>query len=311
MYKLTYNYIKESFNNEGYILMSNNYINSRTKLKFICPNGHAHEISWNKWRIGRRCKFCRSMSMLTPIEDIIKLFSTENYTLHTTAYTGPKTRLQYTCPFGHKHTTILSRFKMGIRCPTCADISYSINYSKDASHLWKGGITESNLPLYETFSYKLKQYQNVFKVNQDGLILLGVECKYCGKIFVPKATHVNNRLQAIAGRQVGEANFYCSGNCKKACPTYRKIKYEEGEAPMTSREVQPQLRKLVLERDNYSCSICGKNSKDVELHCHHETGVLLNPIESADIDNCITLCKDHHKHVHRLPGCTYKDLRCK
>jgi len=36
-----------------------------------------------------------------------------------------------------------------------------------------------------------------------------------------------------------------------------------------------------------------------------------NPIESADLDMVITLCKGCHKEVHKLPGCKYNDLKCK
>ena len=40
-------------------------------------------------------------------------------------------------------------------------------------------------------------------------------------------------------------------------------------------------------------------------------GVVQNPIESADVDICVTLCKAHHKWVHTQAGCKYYDLRCK
>jgi len=35
-----------------------------------------------------------------------------------------------------------------------------------------------------------------------------------------------------------------------------------------------------------------------------------DPLESADVDKCITFCKYCHKKVHKIPGCEYKDLRC-
>jgi hypothetical protein len=38
--------------------------------------------------------------------------------------------------------------------------------------------------------------------------------------------------------------------------------------------------------------------------------MIYNPIESADIDNCITLCKYCHEEVHQIPGCEYHNLRC-
>ena len=117
--------------------------------------------------------------------------------------------------------------------------------------------------------------------------------------------------RAIKGKRVGEGNFYCSENCKKACPTYKQIKYPKGFKLTTSREVQPELRKLVLALDNYKCQTCEAGLEETELHCHHIGAVSQNPPESADIDNCITLCKKHHKQVYALPNCGYTELKCK
>jgi len=59
-----------------------------------------------------------------------------------------------------------------------------------------------------------------------------------------------------------------------------------------------------------SCAKRGKTIDEVQIHCHHITGVKQNPIESADIDNCITLCKNCHKEVHQQDGCKYYELKC-
>ena len=34
------------------------------------------------------------------------------------------------------------------------------------------------------------------------------------------------------------------------------------------------------------------------------------PLMSADIDMCITLCKSCHIKVHKLPDCGYHDHKC-
>ena len=63
---------------------------------------------------------------------------------------------------------------------------------------------------------------------------------------------------------------------------------------------------MVFAQDSWECQLC---SSIENLHCHHITGVEQNPIESADIDNCITLCKVCHKYIHSQEGCRYYDLR--
>lgn len=54
-----------------------------------------------------------------------------------------------------------------------------------------------------------------------------------------------------------------------------------------NREVQPELRKMVLKRDDYKCVKCDSKGP---LHCHHILPVTTDSLVSADIDNCLTLC---------------------
>jgi hypothetical protein len=115
---------------------------------------------------------------------------------------------------------------------------------------------------------------------------LEAKCVYCGKWFVPTYRAVRNRIMATIHLNNGECRLYCSENCKQACPTY------------------------VLERDNWTCQICGKTSKEAQLHVHHMDPVAQNPMFQNDMDSCITLCKCCHTFVHKQRGCRYIDLRC-
>jgi len=157
---------------------------------------------------------------------------------------------------------------------------------------------------YSTYKDMLPFYGiNCRKYGKEGI---EISCMYCGKWFVPDRFQLSRKLQSIKGQAGGENNIYCSEGCKYSCPTYGQKLYPKDFKPATSREVQPQLRKLVLERDNWTCQKCG--SVD-ELHCHHIDPVVSNPIESADVDNCITYCKDCHKEAHQQDGCEYGELR--
>lgn len=148
------------------------------------------------------------------------------------------------------------------------------------------------------------------RLSYDGSSL-EVKCKYCGDYFKPTNLQIIKRTNSIIGKSTGDCSLYCSNNCKKSCGTFGKVLYPEGFSINTSREVQPELRKLVLARDGYKCQICFKTNKQVELHCHHYEGVFINPIESADIDNCVTLCKKHHNEAHKQDGCSMKREPCK
>lgn len=146
------------------------------------------------------------------------------------------------------------------------------------------------------------------KRGRNGLLM--VLCTYCGRYFYPEEKDVLNRAMILNRKSGGEARLYCSDGCKQACPTFYQQLYPRGFKEETSREVQPELRQMRLEIDNYTCQKCGKTIDEIQLHCHHITGVEQNPIESADLDNTITLCKDCHNWVHSQKGCTRYDFRC-
>lgn len=157
---------------------------------------------------------------------------------------------------------------------------------------------------YSTYANRLKYFEFI-KESKDGL--LEIECTYCGKTFKPTANQVLNRIKSINGDVCGENRFYCSNGCKESCPTFHKQKFPEGFKKATSREANPQLRQLVLKRDNYTCQKCGTTEC---LHCHHVVPATQNPMTANDPDVCITLCKACHKEVHMQDGCKYHELKC-
>jgi 5-methylcytosine-specific restriction endonuclease McrA len=163
--------------------------------------------------------------------------------------------------------------------------------------------------IYNTQKSILGLYEDIRK--QEGTKLLEVRCVYCGRWFTPTRTAVDSRLAAINNLNKGEQRLYCSENCKQACPTYNRKIYPKGFKHATSREVDPYLRQMVFERDNWTCQICGKTIKEAQLHCHHIKGYAQNKMLANDVDNCITLCKECHKEIHSRIGYRYVDLQCK
>jgi len=242
--KLTYEFVKQAFEDVGCTLLSTDYFNNHTKLNYICTKGHTHSITWND-------------------------------------------------------------FKNGYGCMTCAAISRS----GEGSSQWKGGVSKSNLPLYNTYAAQLEKYLTVYKIIENDLELLGVNCTHCNNIFVPNVKAVKHKIDAINGRHLGEANLYCSDNCKQTCPTYGQILWPKTYRPYRiSRPNQSAWSKLIKDRDASTCQRCG--TTEGKMIAHHIDPVINNPIESLDLDNGITLCKKCHIHVHSQIGCTSEELKC-
>lgn len=212
------------------------------------------------------------------------------------------------CDCGNTFITIGVELRRG-RVKSCGcynrDISSVFN-SGYGNPNYKGGVKKRNIPLYDTYASQILCAEKI-RHNKKDYNILEVKCAYCGKWFVPTILNVQNRIKALNSSDGRENRFYCSDGCKLICPIYRKIKYSGDFIKSISREVQPELRQMVFERDEYLCQRCGVGE---ELHCHHITGIVQNPIESADVDNCVTLCKNCHEYIHSQRGCTKYDYRC-
>jgi hypothetical protein len=108
-------YVASQFESEGYILISE-YKNSKTPLKFICPQGHRHSIPWSSWQQGSRCAYCVGNIVLS--EHIKNSFEEEGYTL-LCEYKNAKTKMQFKCPRGHYHKITWDAWVAGNRCYYC------------------------------------------------------------------------------------------------------------------------------------------------------------------------------------------------
>ncbi len=204
-------------------------------------------------------------------------------------------------PISNEHKRKISQGNKGrVRNDTTkAKISNTLK-NKSYKRYYKNGVG-----VYDTYQPQLHPYGVECRRSPDDKNALEVKCWYCGKWYQPNIIHIQNKIRCIKEGH-GERNLYCSDGCKYSCSTYNQSYYSKDHKPATSREVQPQLRKLVLERDNYTCQKCGRTDT---LHCHHIDPVKSNPIESADVDICITLCIDCHKEAHDQDGCRYNELR--
>lgn len=126
--KLTYEFVKSKFEEEGYELLSTEYVNCYAKLEYICPKGHKHSTAWYKWVQDRRCPHCYGNAKVT-IKQVRSSFEKEGYILLTKIYTGNKQKLEYVCSNGHQHFIRWNDWQTGYRCPYCSGkINITIDY---------------------------------------------------------------------------------------------------------------------------------------------------------------------------------------
>lgn len=137
MKKLNYDEVKTAFEAKGCSVIgieyknAKCYIDSTTKIIYICSNGHEHKMTWADWCRGRGCPIC-SNTVKPTIEYIRDCLQREGYTLLSTEYIDNKSCLEYICSNGHKHHIRWNSWTQGQRCYYCSNkVSYTYEEVRD------------------------------------------------------------------------------------------------------------------------------------------------------------------------------------
>jgi hypothetical protein len=166
--KPTIEQVRNSFDSEGYILLSKEYVNAHIKLSYQCSKGHEHSITWMDWRRDHRCPTCSGLTKPS-FEQVVKSFEYKGFILLSKEYVNNRAKLDYICSEGHEHSTVWKNWIKGHGCPTCANI----NNSGSNNLAWKGGIScNPYCPVW-----KDKEYKQDIR-NRDGNRCLN---PYCSK----------------------------------------------------------------------------------------------------------------------------------
>ena len=154
--------IRPLFEKRKYKLISTEYKDARSKLKYICPEGHEWSISWGHFNSGNGCLKCADKrnadKRRLSIEKIRPSFEKKGYTLISTEYKDSHSKLEYICPKGHQGKINWNNFNHGKGCPKCAD-----KRNADKRRL----SIEKIRPLFEKRKYKL--ISNEYKNNESKL----------------------------------------------------------------------------------------------------------------------------------------------
>jgi hypothetical protein len=154
--KHSFEYVKEYMESFGYTLLSDKYINSKTKLKIQCPTGHIYDVKFNSFKNGNRCPVCFGTPKHT-LEYVKNYIEDNGFKLLSTEYKNNSQLLEMLCPNNHKCKIRFYNFKTnGTRCPVCfGNKKYTFSYVKE--YIEKSGYellsTEYN-SVYEKLQVK-------------------------------------------------------------------------------------------------------------------------------------------------------------
>ena len=143
--KLTYEFVKEQFEKAGHIPKFTEYINNKSKLDYVCPNGHAQAITWSNFNKGHGCSHCAG-NIQHDTEFVKSEFIKENYTPEFDEYINNKQKLDYICDKGHKHFSSWTKWQQGCRCPYCyGNAKHSTEFIKNEF------IKENYIPEFDEY----------------------------------------------------------------------------------------------------------------------------------------------------------------
>lgn len=117
--RLTYDFVKSKFEDKNYRLLSKIYIDSHTKLEYMCNEGHYGTITFNDfYHHGHSCYGCFGIKPYT-ITEVQNIFNSVGYKLLSNKYINDSEKLIYMCPDSHINEVRLNNFLRGTRCPDC------------------------------------------------------------------------------------------------------------------------------------------------------------------------------------------------
>ena len=118
MRKLTFEFVKQYFEDQGCELLETKYINCDTKMKYRCNCGNISTIRYYNFKQGQRCARCSGTEKHT-FEDVKQYFEDQGCELLEKTYINNRTKMKYKCSCGKKSITTFHNFKLGRKCKIC------------------------------------------------------------------------------------------------------------------------------------------------------------------------------------------------
>lgn len=152
--KYTYDEVKEYVESQGYVLLSDDYINCEEKLILKCPVGHEYYVSFTNFRTGNRCPLCCTCNKKYTYNEVKDYVESQGYTLLSDNYINCKTKLKLLCSNGHEYFVSFDNFKRGKRCSSCKKRSLGEEKILDVLNYY--GIQYIRQKTFDNCYYKYK-----------------------------------------------------------------------------------------------------------------------------------------------------------
>ncbi|MEK4025501.1 HNH endonuclease [Sporosarcina sp. FSL W7-1283] len=328
--KYSYETVKEYFEQYGCELITTDYRGVSQKLDYKCHCGRKAEITFSKFKQGRRCMQCaietRANKRRHPYEKVKTDFESVGYQLITTVdkYVDASSKIDFICDQGHKRSTTYRSFREGIRCTGCS------GHEKHTFEYVQKLFLDSGCVLLDD-----KYINNETKLNyicscgnKSSIklqnFIMGKRCYECRSDKIAEAIrlpykYVQNYFEENGCTLISKEYKSLSSKLKYICKCGRKgfssfatfkeskqckkCSFDALRNPNLTDEDRVNQRKIegyeawriaVYKRDNYTCQCCGDNWSG-KLNAHHKDGYHWCQERRLDVTNGITLCEECHR----------------
>ena len=121
--RLTYEYVKDFFEENGCKMLDTKYKNARTHINYECSCGNVSEIIFDSFRRGHRCMKCGTALAVKDqtftFDYVYNYFKDQGCELLEKEYINAQTKMKYRCGCGDISFIHLNNFKNGRRCSEC------------------------------------------------------------------------------------------------------------------------------------------------------------------------------------------------
>lgn len=331
--RLSYDFVKQYFKEQGCTLLSKTYNKNSEKLKYICVCGNIREMSFSHFQNGKRCKTCAGLERLT-LDTVKERFKKSGVKLLTEELQDADQIFEYLCGCGRIGTISQYALRENQCCQEChfenmsRDRRHSVDYirkefSERGCELLENEYTNNSIPLkfrcvcgtISTITYtSFKRGSLCAEVCRREKISekRRIPYEYYEKFFLSKGcVLLTEKIDSIkepllftchCGEEdiKGFYNFKERSGCRK-CTRPKRYVYIPEEERIVTRQIDgySQWRNSVLERDGFKC-ICCESQED--LTAHHMDGYKWCIERRVDVSNGKTLCAIHHRMFHSIFG---------